>query len=236
MKAGQSRIILTPKNLAKVHGILEQKYHSPRHNNKCDPFNELVFIICSIQTTGKQSNLAYTQIKKAFPKHDDIYSASIEQLAEPFRYSGLGYQKAACLKQCAVLINERFGKVTLSPLSRMSDQACELFLTSLPRVGLKIARCIMMYSLKREVFPVDTHCWRIGRRLGWVRNTTSDGQPRDREMNRFQEKILPVFRYPLHVNMVAFGRDICKGQYPDCNECPLVNLCMRIGVRAKRMK
>ena len=234
MKVRQSRTTATPKNLAKVHAILEQKYHSPRHNNKCDPFNELIFIICSIQTTGKQSNLAYTQIRKAFPKHDDIYSASIEQLAEPFRYSGLGSQKAACLKQCAVLIYERFGKVTLSPLSNMSDPACESFLTSLPRVGLKVARCIMMYSLKREVFPVDTHCWRIGRRLGWVRNTTSDGQPRDREMNRFQKKIPPVFRYSLHVNLVAFGRDICMGQNPYCSECSLINQCRHIGVKARR--
>ncbi|MDP1593275.1 MAG: hypothetical protein Q8L80_03420 [Gallionella sp.] len=67
----------------------------------------------------------------------------------------------------------RFGEPNLELLRSMSDQEAEDFLLALPGVGKKIARCVLMYSLGQQVFPVDTHCWRIARRLGWVRPITT---------------------------------------------------------------
>ncbi|MEZ5304792.1 MAG: endonuclease III domain-containing protein [Verrucomicrobiales bacterium] len=103
----------------------------------------------------------------------------------------------------------RFGKLSLADLRRLPDGEVEAFLTSLKGVGKKVARCVMMYSLDRQVFPVDTHCWRIARRLGWVRPTQKDGHCSERDMDRLQERIPPARRYSLHVNMVSLGRGFC---------------------------
>ena len=118
-------------------------------------------------------------------------------------------------KTCDAII-ERFGRLTLAPLQGLDDAAGEAFLTSLPGVGKKVARCVMMYSLGREVFPVDTHCWRIARRFGWVRPTQKDGHCAPRDMDRLQNKIPPALRFSLHVNMVSLGREHCKAGAPLC--------------------
>jgi endonuclease III len=112
----------------------------------------------------------------------------------------------------------------------MSDDECEQFLLGLPGVGTKVARCVMMYSLDRQVFPVDTHCWRICRRLGWVRRTTPDGNCSRRDADRLQSRIPPELRRSLHVNMVSLGKRLCLAGSPRCDECPIGRLCRRTGV------
>ncbi|MDO9012453.1 MAG: hypothetical protein Q7U78_11700 [Gallionella sp.] len=130
----------------------------------------------------------------------------------------------------------RFGEPNLEPLRSMSDQEAEDFLLSLPGVGKKIARCVLMYSLDRQVFPVDTHCWRIARRLGWVRPTQKDRHCAQRDMDRLQSKIPPELRYSLHVNMISLGREICTASAPKCDKCPLAALCPRIGIARGRRR
>jgi len=103
-------------------------------------------------------------------------------------------------------------------------------LLSLPGVGRKTARCILMYSLGREVFPVDTHCWRVAIRLGWIAPSCSNGRCYPKDMDALQEKIPPELRYTLHVNMVSLGREICTMRQPKCPDCPLTHLCPKIGV------
>jgi len=222
------------KTIERVAQKLESKYHNPTHFNKKDPFNELIFILCSLRTTENQYIKTYSKIKATYPKHNDLLQASPETLSEIMGQGGLSKQKAECLIKCAEQIKEKFGRVTLSPLLKWTDQECEGFLTTLPRMGIKSARCIMMYSLGREVFPVDTHCWRVGIRLGWVRNTTSDNQPRKKEMDRYQKKIPSHLRYSLHVNLVALGRDKCLSRKPNCKTCPINMECMQIGLKNKK--
>ena len=131
----------------------------------------------------------------------------------------------------------RLVALAVKPLRKMSDKDAETFLLSLPGVGKKVARCVLMYSLGRQVFPVDTHCWRIARRLGWVRPTQKDKHCAPRDMDRLQSKIPPEFRYSLHVNMISLGREICTPTAPRCDECPISAWCPKIGVsRIRKQK
>jgi endonuclease-3 len=124
----------------------------------------------------------------------------------------------------------KFGEPTLKPLHKMSDEDAEAFLLTLPGVGKKVARCVLMYSLGRQVSPVDTHCWRIARRLGWVRPTQKDKHCAPRDMDRLQFKIPPELRHSLHVNMISLGCEICTASVPRCKECPIAVVCPRIGM------
>ena len=70
------------------------------------------------------------------------------------------------------------------------------YLVSLPGVGPKTARCVLMYSLGRYVLPVDTHVWRVSERLGWV---AGGKHPDERRSAELEGKIDPSLRDQLHV-------------------------------------
>jgi len=209
---------------------LTERYQDFDHYNRKNPLEELLFILCSVKTAEKSYRRVYREFRKEFSTFSKLAEASPEYLAKPLVSGGLYRKKSEALRKTMDVIIGRFGKLTLAPLRGYPDGQCERFLTSLPGVGLKVARCVMMYSLGRQVFPVDTHCWRIARRLGWVRRSTKDGHCSDRDMQRLQERVPPDLRFSLHVNFVSLGREFCTALRPKCGRCPVVDLCRKVGV------
>ncbi|KAF0203875.1 MAG: Base excision DNA repair protein HhH-GPD [Gallionellaceae bacterium] len=221
-----------PPTIWKVAAALKNRYRDFNHYNCKDPLDELLFIICSTKTGEASYRSTFSSLKEAFPTHLQIAEAPAEYIARPIVSGGLSNQKAKAIRELFDIIVGKFGEPTLKPLRKMSDAEAEAFLLSLPGVGKKVARCVLMYSLDRQVFPVDTHCWRIARRLGWVRPTQKDKHCAPRDMDRLQSKIPPELRYSLHVNMISLGREVCTPSAPRCDECPTAVWCSRIGVRA----
>lgn len=219
-----------PPTIWKITASLKKRYHDFNHYNLKDPLDELLFIVCSTKTSEASYRSTFRSLKETFPTHLHISEAPAEYIARPIVRGGLSNQKAKAIRNLLDVIVAKFGEPTLKPLRKMSDEDAEAFLLTLPGVGKKIARCVMMYSLGRQVFPVDTHCWRIARRLGWVRPTQKDKHCAPRDMDRLQSKILPELRYSLHVNMISLGREICTTSTPRCKECPIAVWCPRFGV------
>lgn len=219
-----------PPNVYEVAASLKAAYGDFDHNNKKTPMYELLFIICSLQTDHAKYTATYRALRRAFPTLQDLAYARESQISDAIAAGGLARQKAKAIRQLLASITREFGRPSLAPLRQMSEDECERFLRSLPGVGVKTARCVMMYSLDSAVFPVDTHCWRISRRLGWVRPTRRDGSCSPRDMDRLQAKIPKALRFSLHVNMVSLGRNICSFRQPRCDECPIASNCKRVGV------
>jgi adenine-specific DNA glycosylase len=102
------------------------------------------------------------------------------------------------------------------------DDRAYRYLVGLPGVSRKTALCIMMYSLRRQVFPVDTHVWRVARRLGWTPARPKPSEPQERLL----EAAIPAeLRYTLHVNMMVHGRLVFLPYNPRCGACPLEDIC-----------
>ena len=213
-----------------VAAALKKRYRDFNHYNLKEPLDELLFIICSTKTGEASYRSTFRSLKETFPTHLHIAEAPAEYIARPIVSGGLSNQKAKAIRELLDVIVAKFGEPTLKSLRKMSDEDAEAFLLSLPGVGKKVARCVLMYSLSRQVFPVDTHCWRIARRLGWVRTTQKDQHCAPRDMDRLQSKIPPELRYSLHVNMISLGREICTPAAPRCDECPISAWCPKIGV------
>lgn len=219
-----------PAAVREVAATLKYRYHDFNHYNLKNPLDELLFIICSTKTGEASYRSTFRSLKETFPTHLHIAEAPAEYIARPIASGGLSNQKAKAIRDLLDIIVEKFGAPTLKPLRKMRDKDAEAFLLSLPGVGKKVARCVLMYSLDRQVFPVDTHCWRIARRLDWVRPTQKDRHCAPRDMDRLQSKIPPELRYSLHVNMISLGREICTTTAPRCDECPISAWCPKIGV------
>lgn len=223
-----------PPTVWDVAAALKNRYRDFNHYNRKDPLDELLFIICSTKTGEASYRSTFRSLKEAFPTHYQIAEAPAEYIARPIVSGGLSNQKAKAIRELLDIIVEKFGEPTLKPLRKMGVEEAEAFLVSLPGVGKKVARCVLMYSLGRQVFPVDTHCWRIARRLGWVSPTQKDKHCAPRDMDRLQSKIPPELRYSLHVNMISLGREICTPTASRCDECPISTRCPKIGVRARQ--
>ena len=216
---------------------LKAVYHDfDHHNLRDDPLGELLFILCSVRTHAAGYSVTFNELRRVFPTIDSLAGATITELSKPLHSGGRAAVKAQAIRSACDGIISEFGSLSLEQLHRMSDSECETFLTSLPYVGKKVARCVMMYSLDREVFPVDLHCWRISQRLGWVRPTRPDGTCSQRDMDRLQAKIPAKLRFSLHVNMVSHGRVICTSSAPKCWDCAVNDLCPKIGVRLEPPK
>ena len=213
------------ENVLEVAKALKKKYKDFAHYNKKNPLDELIFIICSIKRQEQVYLASYKALKEKFPSHRNLLEAPVEEIIQVLSSAGLQNQKASMIKNVLSSITAEFGQPTLSPLKTMSDSECEAFLTGLPGIGKKVARCVMLYSLGRQVFPVDTNCWRISQRLGWV-TWSNKMNIKSTDMDLLQAKISPAARFSLHVNMVAHGRLICREQEPLCSKCCISKYCL----------
>jgi endonuclease III len=190
-----------------------------------NPLRELIFIICSVQTNEMLYRSTYTKLMSAFPRFGQLANATEDEIAATIAHGGLSRQKARTIRRILARLQSDFGSLTLRPLREKGNAECEGYLESLPGVGRKTARCVMMYSLRREVFPVDSNCWRICRRLGWVRATRPDKSCSPRDMDRAQAGIPPELRFSLHVNLVSHGRECCMPSLPACESCSIREFC-----------
>jgi endonuclease III len=211
--------------IRKVALALKREYKDFAHHNKKNPLDELFFILCSVKRSEKVYLEAFKSLKQAFPRYELLATASVKKISRTVSWGGLQNQKAAAAKKIVKSLIETFGRPTLVQLKKMSDDECESFLQELPGVGKKVARCVMLYSLDRQVFPVDAHCWRIADRLGWNCSGNNSGYVTDKSADYLQNLIPPDLRFSTHVNMVSHGRKICTARNPKCSECAVKKFC-----------
>ena len=211
------------RNIQVVYDILDALYESPNHGNKSNPMDELIYIHLSKRTREEGYKKAYAKLSKTFPEWRGLAGANPGRVARVIRSAGLGRTRAEELVHNAKVIKKMFGRETLGPLREWSDTRIFNFLTGLRGIGPKSARCIMMYSLGRMEFPVDTHVQRVCERLGFVDPDINHRVAQESLRGLFPKK----YRYGLHVNMVAHGRALClSGTKPKCEGCELRKFCL----------
>jgi DNA (cytosine-5)-methyltransferase 1 len=211
-----------PEEVARsIVAILFVRYGSPRLGNKADPLDELFFILLSLKTTHLIYEETYKAFRQRFFPWSKLLRVDVEDVQEHIRRGGLGSIKAKAFLDIVATLKRDFGKVTLAPLKRMSTEDAQKYLLKLPGVGIKTARCVMMYSLNRDKIPVDTHTYRVGVRLGLIPTSRNP----DAAHGAFDAVIPSGLAYALHTNFVALGTDLCQEMKPRCIECPLREMC-----------
>jgi endonuclease III len=183
--------------------------------------DEVVATVLSQHTSDHNSERAFAQLKAEFPSWEQVLAASGSQVADAIRRGGMADQKARRIKQILATICEREGRIDLSRLHDLDDEAVEEYLSSLPGVGPKTAACVLVFSMGRAAFPVDTHVHRVAVRLGWIPNGTSA----EKAHRILGPAVPPAIRYDLHMALIEHGRSVCKAQYPRCGACVLRDDC-----------
>ncbi|OLE69680.1 MAG: hypothetical protein AUI36_04585, partial [Cyanobacteria bacterium 13_1_40CM_2_61_4] len=170
--------------------------------NFSNPLDELVYIVLSTRTRGSVFQRTFRELRKTFPRWDKAARARTRSIEHVLAPAGLSKKKAGWLKQALRAIIDREGKPSLNRLRKLSDHDAEAYLTALPGVGLKTARCVLMYSLGRRVFPVDANARRLLERLGLLDPSTHYYYVHDVA----QDLVPPQLRIDLHIYSVIHGR------------------------------
>ena len=180
-----------------------------------------MFILLSAKTTERSYLRTYRALRRRFGNWFDVLRSPVGTVAETIREGGLSTKKESQLRALLTEIDSRIGREQFAELNCRSTNEATRLLVTLPGVGLKSARCVLIYSLGRRVFPVDTHCRRVMSRLGVIRFERLT----DAAQNRIQGLVPPTIRYDLHVNLVAHGRAVCTARSPLCAACVLNSRC-----------
>jgi len=207
-------------HVAQVCERLSHAYGNPRHGNRQNPLDELVLIILSTRTREARYADTYLSLKREFPSWDGLRARHRKQVRQILAPGGLAGVKTEQLLAIIRTLRRVFGHATLTPLTHLPDDEVEQFLTSLPGVGKKVAKCVMMYSMDRQVLPVDVHVHRVAQRLGMATKRRPDTS-----QDLIEAAIPPTFRYGFHVNAVAHGRAVCTPRRPECPRCLLRRYC-----------
>jgi endonuclease-3 len=219
--------------LQRIYDLLIQTYGKPEWRPDGDALGGLIGTILSQHTSDVNSERAYAQLVAAFPSWEAVRDAPVEQVAEVIRVGGLANLKAQRIQEVLRVLTNRLNGAPLSlhfladlPLAEARD-----YLRSLPGVGPKTAACVLLFSLGRPAFPVDTHVLRTSKRLGLIGARVSADQA-----HTIFDNIVPgEWAYPLHVSLIRHGRRVCHAQRPACERCPLRLECAYyVGLQRER--
>jgi endonuclease III len=182
--------------------------------------DDLVYIILSNKTAPAMARRVYAELKGRFSSWDEVLNAKPSILVGLLRPAGLANVKSRQIRGALEKLSRDFGRCTMKPLRSLSEPEVASYLTSLPGVSEKVAKCVMMYTMGFLVLPVDVHVHRISVRLGWTQWKRADQSHED------LEALVPAKRrYAFHVDCIEHGRTICTPSRPACERCPIAKWC-----------
>lgn len=185
-----------------------------------EAYRLLIAVRLAAQCTDARVNTVTPILFQKFPTLQSLADATVDQVAEIVHPCGLYRSKAKDIVACCKMLVEQYdGKVP--------DTLEELL--KLPGVGRKTANLIVGDVYGKPAVVTDTHCIRLCGRFG----LTDSKVPVKVEMDLW--KLLP----PEESNdfchrLVYFGRDRCTARSPQCEGCPLADLCKKVGVTAPK--
>src|SRR5713101_3238400 len=220
-------------HLARIYDLLIATYGEPQNEPDYDPVGGLIGTILSQHTSDINSERAYKQLVETFPTWEEVRDAPTYKVAEAILSGGLANIKARRIQDVLHELTELQAQRSdtrplthaLDELSHMQPEEAWRSLRKLPGVGPKTAACVLMFNLDLPVMPVDTHVHRVSQRLGLIGPKVSTDQAHD----IFAKQVPPEWVYPLHVNLIRHGRQVCHAQRPNCGECTLYSQCAYVG-------
>lgn len=213
--------VLTRESMPYIIQNLRAVYGLPKPERDLDPLDVLIETILSQSTTNANSRRAFESLKRRFPVWESARRARVSSIEASIKSGGLAKQKSVRIRQLLHDIHKRRGSLDLAFLKTAPLEEAKGFLASFKGVGPKTVACTLLFACNRPVFPIDTHIFRIARRLGLI-----PGKCSDEEAHSLMGKTIPKKRYyEVHINLIRLGRQICRPRDPLCEQCCLVDYC-----------
>lgn len=175
------------------------------------PFHLLIAVILSAQCTDRRVNMYTPAIFERYPEPADLAAASFEEVLQMIKSISFPNNKAKHLIGMASMLVSDFGSIVPSEPSELEK---------LPGVGRKTANVIASVIYDKPVIAVDTHVFRVSRRLGLSDGSTVEAVEKD-----LTAGFAPELRGKAHHWLILHGRYVCTARKPKCHGCGLQDLC-----------
>lgn len=204
-----------------IHQHLLAFYGQPTWRNPLPPLDELISTILSQNTNDKNRDQAFDALQALFPTWEAVRDARTQEIIEAIRPAGLANQKGPRIQTVLKAITEERGELDLSFLESYSPEDAYSWLMRFKGVGPKTASIVLLFSLGKPAFPVDTHIYRVSGRLG----LRPQKMTADKAHQHLAAQFPPETYYAAHLNIIRLGREICQSRKPKCEDCPLQDMC-----------
>jgi len=200
-----------------VHQLLDElypgtlgflTYHSP--------YELLISVILSAQTTDKQVNQINGILFKTYPKPSDLAGADQLDVEKIIKSTGFFHAKAKNIIGAAKVIHNEFADEIPGSMK---------LLLRIPGVGRKSANVVLGAVYNKPAIIVDTHFGRVVRRIGLCETKNPDKV--EQEVGLL---LAPEYQYRFSMTVNKHGRAMCNARKPECQKCTLLPHCQQIGV------
>lgn len=211
------------ERVQRLRELLDEAYPNVKCTlNYTTPLEMLIATQLSAQCTDARVNLVTPALFERYKTASDYANADIEELQEYIRSAGFYKTKSKNIIECARRIEEVYG-------GEVPDTMEDLL--TLAGTGRKTANLVLGDIFDKPAVVVDTHCIRLTNRIGLVK----DDDPKKIEMEL--KKILPPdYQLRFCHQMVNHGRAVCTARKPDCENCPIAEVCMKRGLEKPKTK
>lgn len=209
-------VMPTDKNIgtywSRILSPIIQKYGENKIElNYETPFQLLIAVILSAQTTDKQVNKITPWFFIRVREAKDIIDISLDSIMEYLKYVNFFRNKSRYIKETGTILATKYDGIIPDDL---------ILLQTFPGIGIKTAKVILAVLYNRPYVGVDTHIHRVLNRLGIV--TTKNPESTDKEVERIFDEETKI---KLHHPLVLFGRYECTAKKPKCDSCKLTRYC-----------
>jgi len=204
---------LAPDRIAAILKGLDEAYPQAECAlNHRSPWELLVATILSARCTDVRVNMVTPELFRRFPTPAAMAKATLPELEALIRTTGFFRNKAKSIQGAARKVLEEFGGQVPQTLAE---------LTTIPGAARKTASVVLGVCFgKAEGVVVDTHVFRIARRLGLAKGDTPE------KVERELMRILPQSRWiDFSHQIIHHGRQVCDARKPKCDRCNLEQLC-----------
>jgi len=206
---------------ARTNKLLAEAYGLPKWPGPQDPLEVLLRTVITGLSSAAGAEKALKALLAHYKTAEKAGDSSADSIAKTLKKGGLAIQKS---KQVAALIKalkKEHGSASLDFIKTMSVREAMRALESIDGVGPKVGASVILYSLGREICPVDSHILRILQRMGIVPNNTAP----EAAFELLQPLVPNGMSYPFHVNLIRLGKETCKAGKPRCTSCPVEKEC-----------
>lgn len=204
-----------------THDRLLGFYGLPTWRNPMPPLDELISTILSQNTNDTNRDRAYHSLRNRFPTWEEVRDADAGQVIDAIRSAGLSNQKGPRIQAVLREITAERGSLTVEFLRDLPVDDAYAWLIKFKGVGPKTAAIVLLFSLGKPAFPVDTHIFRVTGRIGLLTPNMTVEQAHRHLAGLFPSECY----YAAHLNIIRLGREICHARQPDCPACPLSPVC-----------
>jgi len=207
---------------AEVTKRLTQLYGELPFSSK-DPMSMLVEILLSHRTYDAQTDVAYDNLLKHFGSWEAVRDAPTAEVQETIANVNFPEVKAPRIQAVMRQITQERGNLNLDFLRDLPLEESTQWLNRFEGVGPKTTACVLLFSARKPILPVDVHVHRVSIRLGLIGKKVTADNAHDLLQALLPQDSQTIYNF--HKALLRHGQRICVYEHPRCTKCVLTDLC-----------